>query len=606
MIASYGDEDHDINCLKKRDRQTFLNKISLLVADAIDKPNDPSQRNEWEKYLILMGDMNINGNPHRPVDDSCLDSEWASNFDPVQATIPVNSCGDVTRAECKSTDRIMVDAWAFDTSKEDIGWTNGDKFTIDPGNPGFPKMGKRLDYILYRSPSPSAVNKGERYQMIPQHMTIEWPLIGEKGNLSDHLPVAVNLFIPQENIVYKHTTPRIAHDLLVPLDGTPATANLEIQFPGQMQWVRLNGDPGTYSVKTWSNNVDVQGIGFVIYKPTDLSRPIQPRRKNGEHGIIYLLNDPPYFIRTYVGKKGGGDDLEHDRTSVSRYGLRAKRHNCTDYLEACILDAGDKGLSVDWPDRPVNTTDTMWFEFLADNSDDLVPPFHRFLVTKQSGSDLPAFIYTIADILQPNNDLVLNWDTIENTADQQSKEVMGVKGTGGHPGHKNWFLKIQRPDWEAYTGAVQVAHQTNLTYWLPQNIQVVQEYDDSPLDELWLYSELLGSVPHQGLTQGNIHNHAAYFDVLPEIDELEDGGRPWPASRLGRRTYSTELPLILIEDDDEDGDHEEGDFLLARLGSGNLYQTGSGRAITTLPLDKVKDEVRWYWSDKNPPPGRSG
>ncbi len=73
--------------------------------------------------------------------------------------------------------------------------------------------------------------------------------------------------------------------------------------------------------------------------------------------------------------------------------------------------------------------------------------------------------------------------------------------------------------------------------------------------------------------QINIHSHASKFKALPEIDEIEDGGSPWPANSLGVSWLTDSLPLVLIENDDDDGVDDYGDYLLAQPALANPYST---------------------------------
>ncbi len=601
FVASYGSDDHDLNCAKKGDRQHALHAFRHLVWDAAGVVDSSGEEvfDQDMHYVVAMGDFNIDGNAAFLQNDTCLDAEWQEAFDPAFGTVPFTSCGDLDLATCESEHRVMTDAWAFDTSPDDIGWTAGGPFTSDPNQPVFATSGKRLDYILYRSPTQSLMPGPMEHAMIPQHMTIEWPLTGEQGNMSDHLPVGANILLPEPDVELDHTTPRIARNVAVPFDGSPAYASMEIEAPGQMQWLKLQGSPGTYTVRAITYGQDV---AFDIYTPADLSRPIQPRREADRGGFVYLLDDPPYFVRTFASTLGPGKETVHDRANTANYLMRMKRHRCTSPSEACILMAGDSGEMVTWPNQPVNATDTMWFEFVADDADEQTQPFHQFDVQRIFGGALAPFAFSVAEMSDPNVDQTLTWTTESNTADLVSRRTTGIAGSGTTPSHKSWFVKVRRPLWWMFTGVVTVSHKTNLTYWVPKNIRILQENDDSAHDELWIYNDLLGSVNHAGLTQANVHQSAGHFTALPLIDELEDGGAPWPAKSLGQWAYATELPLCLLEDDDEDSEFEEGDFLLADPLGSNAHSTANGFAVATLPLGETEAHVRWKWSDKDPTP----
>jgi hypothetical protein len=217
---------------------------------------------------------------------------------------------------------------------------------------------------------------------------------------------------------------------------------------------------------------------------------------------------------------------------------------------------------------------------------------------------LPPFQFAVVDhdTLQIVNDLA--WTTTADTMSRQARRATGLTGdtaaTNPLKSHKLFYLQVSRPTL-GFTGKVFISHATNLTYVVPLAIRIEQENDDSAHDELRLYMEVGVTTFYQSINQENVHVYASSFYPLPEIDELEDGGQPWPAKSLGIRKYSTEMALLLIEDDDEDSTPESGDYLLAQPLSGNPYATSGRFAMTTLPLDRQYEQIRWRWSDIDPP-----
>lgn len=600
FLSTYGHDSEEIRCTKAEDRRKGFKQISTLVADATELPVGGSSGSfvfsPDAVNIVALGDFNIDGNPFRTGGSQCQLDEWRFAYHPTQALIDFPSCGGDDRLICGSS-RIMVDAWAFDTSIADLGRTNGVSFSFDvtDTSPSALASGRRLDHILYRRHTPS-VPALHPNPMMPQHLTIQWPLSGTQGRLSDHLPVGVDLLLPPEDIVLDHVTPRLANPITVPAVGDPPDAQMSIDVPGQMQWILLDGPQGTYSLRTYGSTA----VGFEVYRPEDLSRPVKPHKKTFRDAWEYVLTDPPYFIRTFAALESG----EHDRNATPVYAFDVHRYDCTSSVEACHLVAGSEGQEVEWPSTPVGPADSYWFSFDADDAQPSINPFHELAVTsKGAPTPVPAFDLTIldADTLQQPQNLV--WTTTSPPATVWSTRVSGLPNNGStnpFASVKTYLLQVQRTQ-PAYTGDVAVSHTTNLTYFVPLTIQVVQENDDSAHDELMIFHDADGAPLHQVITQQNAHTLINHFTFLPQIDELEDGGSPWPANSLGMEKYTTAMPLIMLEDDDDCCGPSEGDYLLAELSSGELSTSG-GLALAELPLGETKRQMIWRWSDENPLP----
>ena len=600
FVSTYGDDSEDIKCAKADDRRTFFKRISNLVVDATEVPvnNFPNSFvfSPDTVNIIALGDFNIDGNPFRTGGSQCQRDEWRFAYHPTQALIDFPSCGPDDRLTCGAS-RLMVDAWAFDTSVADLGRTNGMPFSFDVTDTSLSALatGQRLDHILYRRHSPS-VPALHPNPMIPQHLTIQWPLSGSQGRLSDHLPVGVDLLLPPEDIQLDHVTPRLALPITVPATVDPPDAYMSIDIPGQMQWILLDGPKGTYSLRTYGTDV-----GFAVYQPEDLSRPVKPHKKTTRDAWEYVLTDPPYFIRTFAADASG----QHDRNKTGAYYFDVHRYDCTSSVEPCHLPIGSEGQDIEWPSNPVGPADSYWFTFDADDAQPSQSPFHELAVTsKGAPTPVPAFDLTILDpdtLQQPQN---LVWSTTNPPATVWSTRVSGLANNGSSnplASVKTYLLQLQRTQ-PSYTGQVAVSHASNLTYFVPLTIQVLQENDDSKHDELMIFHDADGAPLHQVITQQNAHTLINHFTHLPQIDEREDGGSPWPAHSLGIEKYTIEMPLIMLEDDDDCCGAAEGDYLLTELSSGQLSTSG-GLALAELPLNETKRQIVWRWSDKSPLPG---
>lgn len=579
-----------IPCGKTEERRKALDQIGRMVADATEE----IEGHPLDAKIVLMGDLNIGGNPFHVDDSACLEAEWNDAFSS-SSLVGFPGCADLDRQSCIDEDRVLVDAWAFTTSPDDLGRSSSFPFTTDLSDPTLVSNGERLDYMVVRGPVGPRVFDG----MVPQHLTIHWPIAGETGEMSDHLPVAMDLLLPGEDRMVQHATPMDAASLVVPSASGDASVALEIDTPGQMQWTKIEAVPGTYTVRTSSTTVAMD-----IYAPTDLSRPIEPRRASTDErrgGMVYALTAPPYFVRTRTVVPG---TTEHDRTATEAYTLSVHEHQCTSPEEPCLLTAGevDAPFEVEWPaGMPVNPEDSMYFEFYADDPDvQKTPTFHEFELVAGQANPLPKLAFEVLSIddALPLPDTA--WSDIAITSDRVSRRADKISGNpGATPSFANHLLMVTRdPGDLAWGGTTQVIHRTNLTYFTPVTIEVLQEDDASAYDELRIYMDPVPASPfHDTVDETDVHLHVAEFQTLPPIDEVEDGGSPWPAKSLGSRRLTEALPLLMVEDDDEDDDAEEGDFLFAEPHPASGLGTPSGRALAVLSLDQTDAHAIWMFTD---------
>lgn len=482
----------------------------------------------------------------------------------------------------------MVDAWAFESSELDLGRTTDMPFNLDVTEPVLDGMGKRLDYMLIRGPTAGQPGRTDK-KMIAQHPHIAWPLSGGDGHLSDHLPVGLDLLLPSRPPT--HSTPRTAAVMTMagPYDPNPDDLDMHIDSPGQMEWVRLDLPPGTYTIRDIGSHV-----AFDLYAPQDLSRPIAPHREAERNGFVYVLDQPPYYVRNFVARDDDDGERVHDRLATGPYKVTVERHRCTSPAQSCVLHAGAAGYGANWPILPVGPTDALWFEFLADDSDQKVPPFHDFVITQVSSLSIPQFGFTIRD-LQQNPIPGVTQKVLLDTFEERQQRIDGLTGENGT--FRSLLLELRRLD-PNYAGQVEVAERTNLTYLVPGSIRIEQENDDSAHDELVLYTSIDPDPFYTTVDHTNVHEHASLFHALPQIDELEDGGQDFPLGPvIGQWRITSDFPVVLAEDDDEDGDVEEGDWMLANPDPMSSFATAKGHAIAPLDLDVSRAGVDWIWSD---------
>ncbi|MEZ4238742.1 MAG: endonuclease/exonuclease/phosphatase family protein [Myxococcota bacterium] len=591
--ASYGDDDSDTACGKQKERQQAMRQIEALVRDATDElEGAPRNAN-----VLVMGDLNIDGNPFHTQGDACLDAEWQDAFTST-SDLAFSSCADLSPMVCDNEDRVLFDAWAFTTSPDDLGRSASFDFTTDLADPALLGEGQRLDYLLLRGTSQLT----DLPLMVPQHVTIAWPLAGAIGNLSDHLPVAVDLLLPGDDVQVQHTTPSTAQPLIVPSTNFASTP-MAITVPGQLQWVELDGEPGTYTVDTPSGGS--VPVAFDVYARHDLSRPIAPRRAGDDGGLVYVLDDPPYFVRTFATFLF--DPGVHDRAATTSYSVTAKRHDCTSPVEACILTAGEHGddaVEVTWPaNQPVKSEDALWFEFYADDPvEQKTPTFHEFEVyVDQSLQGIPAFTFDVVDFDAHKPLPDVKWTKLASETIRQSWRADNIHGNpAAKPSFANHLLKVFRPMSDlSWGGTVKVFHGTNLTYFQPLAVSILQEEDDfTAHDELRIYMKPDNTdLFYETVTESTLHLHASKFTPLPQIDEIEDGGAPWPAASLGSLKLTEQLPLLMLEDDDDNGSPGPGDFVFAEPQPSLTWSTPNRRALAVLATDVTGARLQWNFTD---------
>lgn len=580
FVASYEDDEVEVLCAKRRDRGRALAQAADLLTAGAGADGD-------EAYAVFLGDLNIDGNPHEPIERKCEDGQWTDMFDPVDPFVPFAACGDLSDARCQAEGRLLVDAWAFDTSPEDLGRTASFPFTMDLSDVNQFSEGERLDYVLYRGGSASH-GPVRRPAMVPQHLTIPYGLSGETGSLSDHLPVAVDMLLPRNVGALRHATPRLARDIDVPPAGRIVTP-MRITEPGQVQWSLLDGASGTYELFTEGG----LPTHFEIYAPHDLSRPLKPWRAAGHKTATYALPAPPYYVKTYARTK---DATTHDRYAMGDYRIIARQHDCQTPRDACVLMTGElPGTLAEWPRDQLGREDALYFEFLADDADEPIAPTHTFAIAT-TGAPLPRFNFEV--LTHPTAERVPDLDEVgaSLTPIRQSVSLRGMRGRAEVPTWKSYLLKVQRTDPD-FNGPTRVSHTSDLTYFVPRSISVHQEDDASAHDELWI-TLTPGTRLGEQVTARNVHRHMAHFTELPLIDELEDGGTPWPAHGLGQKRFISGLSAMIVEDDDEDDEFERGDLLFGAPNDTNPQRNANGQVIMPLSPGDSALETRWIWSSR--------
>jgi endonuclease/exonuclease/phosphatase family metal-dependent hydrolase len=286
--------------------------IDALVRAAVPKAQLESAQ------VFVVGDMNTPGG----------NAEWRNRFDPASAGAKAFfACAN--EPGCDST-RLLTDAWGFETSPTDPGITNG----------------TRLDYVLHGSNSEQCL----------QHMRIPYEVLDAATgqNWSDHLPVLADLNAPAQwcSSDREHpNTDRAPRELSFgttscygtdcdPDEDIGPSDGAEITYEGSYQWFVVS-EAGTYSIKT-SDASAATDVAFDVYRHDDLSRPLLPETDiPSRRGLPFAMNNPPYYIRTYVPGDAAAD---------FDYTLAVHQHLCRSVPDACYLDPLDDVVYT-WPDH---------------------------------------------------------------------------------------------------------------------------------------------------------------------------------------------------------------------------------------------------------------
>jgi endonuclease/exonuclease/phosphatase family metal-dependent hydrolase len=507
-------------------REAQLATIRDVIVGAV-----PAGELSDDRPVFVAGDLNTYGHHRkRPGQE-----EWHDIHDPSQATVADGffGCGNGVMVNgvaqpCRfgaNGDRALTDSWGFETS------------TSDEANDG-----RRLDYILHSS-------AGGRVCM--QHAMIAWDLQadpdgnGGKHWLSDHRPIRADF---NQDARWcsanddKTAAGPIKNARLLPFgptncDNSPGPPNPDckqdeiiapplarIQWGGGFQWFKIDR-PGSYSIDL-DPAVPTAKVDYVVYRHTDLSRPIQPFDPlAGEWGIIYTMPDPPYYIRTFAVDAQG----KPDRTAKNRdYTLKVHQHLCRTPVDACGLEPGttprfvspqtspaqvDPLGSYVWPQTVLNNPLTdlreLWFRFKTSGVQDgrpspmskaAMPTVRMFIEAgNQEGygcvTAKPPVIEEYNDGLMPNQlvksfpfeavevDQDKDWD--DDTLVPDDRRLAPELPGDTWDELKIYFVRLRRNSdvqdgFNVCNGGLtsSVSYHTNLTYVVPVNADATGELDD--------------------------------------------------------------------------------------------------------------------------------
>ena len=516
--------------------------------------------------IYLAGDLNTPGGS----------AEWADIFDPGGSIFDFYDCGNepVCDAPYAST---FVDAWGFETSPDDPGLTSQGK--------------RRLDYILH-----NRLHDGLCLQHIRKPYEVRGD--GSGGWWSDHRPIVADINLsgrwcsanPEDPIAAQRP-----HELQFgPLDCTNnCNADIEIQpgdgavldHAGSMQWFVVE-EPGSYSFQTISHHPypDVE-IGMDVYEADDLSRPLLPHddEPHPEHGFMFAMYEPPYFIRTYAVRNG---EPARDLGNVE-YTFDAHQHLCRSPDDACAIDPLDDA-KYPWPAPSATTNvEAIWYRFRTASvtngklSDPAAEGARhqdvRFLLETSNGHESCVQAPYLVDYVDPSNPT--NIQTLPPWADMEEDSDLDFDDDGlldrrytspPLPGNKadwrQYYLAIPRSCDEAMETTTRL--DTALTYVRPGYTECDKQYDDSGVGE----DDHIGFdfTFDQGSGEGPSCEQSCSHYVTFDEDWPEGSQTPGSAD-LGRFAgyYMENFVPNMFE---EEGDAEEADerLTLNRIESGGV------------------------------------
>ena len=414
----------------------------------------------------------------------------------------------------------MVDAWASQTSREDLGFTNaGDG-------------GQRLDYVVSsRDPLEG--------RMCIQHLTRE-----QIAN-SDHW-----LVVADYNIGRRLCNPRRAwiqppFDQFLGWQLVPGQDVTRIASPGSAQWFRvaLPNDDSTVSIALGSGqdyDPDADsGVIFELYDPTDLSKPIRQYDEvpvdlagvgldvpRGTRGTTYVVPSR-FFIKV----------SSPNRAWTGDYSLLIHPHTCTSPVDPCIL----------LPARPVTfdefqpnvlhgPDDEAWFRFRVDTADSGDAQRLRVFVDgQQIESNFVAEVRDPADSQQPHPD----YPAFDGQGDSLTVDSEIAQGSDGL-----FLVKRTNP---AYGTPLKLGWQTNLTY--------LHGTTDGATGSLELRLFCLDETnPELGSDEIRLQmsvDGAPFKTVFDKEYECNDGDVSYPVeSEVGTVRFLDRVSFRVAEDDD--------------------------------------------------------
>jgi hypothetical protein len=341
-------------------KKNQLKQIHQLILDTFGAA---SLTNPQTEVLLVMGDMNINGNFSQT--GYCNDPKNPAANDQEYCKIANDPDPDLQFFK-----NPLYDTWPWTTSPQDFGGTS---VTSDA----------RYDYIFHNRSGWPHQDLDHEIDCV-QHIT-------RLPYFSDHLGLFadINRPVPFCNprtalpITEVQTDWYILANLadLLPEEGADATGagigmpldNLNtLWYPGAMQWVRID-QAGTYTISLPDEFfADLPSgkakFSLELYNKEDLSHPIatikpekhiEPRSKGEDPRMVltYRMPNPPFYIRVR------SEDRRHGSQAVGHYYFHIHRHSCLKKEDACDLGQNEEPIDIPQydPNHSFGSSNTFWY-----------------------------------------------------------------------------------------------------------------------------------------------------------------------------------------------------------------------------------------------------
>lgn len=488
---------------------------------------------DWKTTrTFIAGDLNVEGlgcNAAGCPAGGDWTGEWQDLFGSSQSFF---GCG---AGPC-GPDAWFVDSQAFDMPASWLGRTHPGQRTLVVTPPGEGPAGSRYDYVLHNVPLQLAV-------CTQQTRVLSRLATDVNGTpLSDHDPLLADFHSagvgcnPLAAAVVDHSASNVAS-----LGGA-------IHEPKAMQWFRID-QPGTYRIDaTDPTTVDV-------YTADDLSYPIgDDGGEPDDRGLRYRLPHPPYFLR-----------VTGPPSFTGGYTLSVIKSLCS-VDEPCGLTPGDTaGTDASWDSASVIGSSSRWFYFHTDVTNWGASPEVEIRVSGECSSPFEA-------ILRDPSGAVVDWTEV--VPSNLPTEVVARANTLGAG---EYTVEVHRTD-DAGTApcAMNVQYTTDLTYFLPGDLRVVDETGGSggPAEEIGHDEIWYRFVADDGCVSSSDPEDFAQLGAFDEDDstplKLRDA--------IGVQRYTDCFAWDLLEEDDIDD--EDVTFLDPRLVSSALQVDLNALAVS--------------------------
>lgn len=561
--------DAGTSTLAAKTRQVQLREIKGFIETTLGRSLDTPTTEQ----TIFVGDFNIDGDVRKPERSTVTENEWEKLFGPGGSDTLHGSLWDSWEFE-KYDFAIMPQAL------RDRG------LTASSMNPN-----KRIDYIMRnRAPHP-LVNA----PLCVQHTALAYNLyqfrpatetaFGLAGSrpLSDHIGVNMDL-----NLAAPRCSSAVAREITADdFDSAFGTISFDdldtgLKHPGSTQWYVLTAS-GTYSIFLDGD----EGLGYHIYRSTDLTRPLRSYMglrtafridsNTSVEGETYKSPEEPLYIKVF----------HKDRTWRGNYSIHVHMHRCASPDDFCTLYPNIESEEFVFPSGPsAGMGDRLFFRIDTDAPLANVAQSQVFQVDHDVGTGriAPSNLYELELFDSGWSALVASSGILAQIQTEDSnlnRKMLGLTVRKRQPGAPN---------------RIHVFWNTNLRILQLIGLQAVEETDDG-------FGE---GVDDDIKLQLIVNGTTAYdSDLRPRLGDFdEDGGyrglAPWircPVGYVLRPAAGSPQAVISLEE----ADPGRNDFLTGvfpsalaredilqldeRDGEGGKYQLQFSQSVHTHLLN---------------------